>query len=119
MSSRSFKAFPSAANPTTERTILVESSSPILNTFGSYLVLMLYPDVERVSPANIANVSPVIPNVEPPLSVYLESFISALYASVKRLLLTGRRHVVLDQTRLRCEVQWLLPKMNMMDSLRP
>lgn len=72
MSSLSFRAFPSAAKPTTERTIFESASSPIRKSFGSYLVLMLYPEVERVSPARIANVSPVMPSVDPPLSAYLE-----------------------------------------------
>lgn len=32
---------------------------------------MLYPEVDRVSPASIAKSLPVIPRVDPPLSVYL------------------------------------------------
>ena len=32
---------------------------------------MLYPETDRVSPARIAKSEPVIPRVEPPLSVYL------------------------------------------------
>lgn len=32
---------------------------------------MLYPEVDRVSPARIAKSLPVMPSVEPPLSVYL------------------------------------------------
>jgi hypothetical protein len=35
---------------------------------------MLYPDVDRVSPARMAKSEPVIPSVDPPLSVYLLSF---------------------------------------------
>lgn len=45
---------------------------PILKTFGWYLVLILYPDVERVSPATIVKSEPEIARVEPPLSVYLK-----------------------------------------------
>ena len=72
-SSRSLRACPSAAKPTTDRMIWalspVSSSPPILKTFGEYRELILYPATERVSPARIAKSAPVIPKVEPPLSV--------------------------------------------------
>lgn len=74
-SRRSFSASPSAANPTTESMILASSWEdvvpPILKTLGWYLVFILYPDVDLVSPAIIVKSSPAIARVEPPLSVYL------------------------------------------------
>lgn len=67
----SFSALPSAANPITEMMIEDRSASWIVKTFGSYRVLMLYPAVERVSPARMAKSGPEMPSVTPPLLVYL------------------------------------------------
>lgn len=60
---------------------------------------MLYPDVDRVSPARIAKSLPVIPSVEPPLSVYLAKGVSLGGKRVEMPVLgsselTGRSHVV-------------------------
>lgn len=54
---------------------------------------MLYPEVDRVSPARIAKSLPVMPSVEPPLSVYL--LVSVLQRAIIRRLLILRIETVL------------------------
>jgi hypothetical protein len=56
-------------------------------------VFMLYPEVERVSPARIAKSEPEMARVEPPLSVYLDERFQLGERKRWRVPHTGRNRV--------------------------